>query len=262
MSARGDYLLSAAITGGPAVRAWSLDRSGANGRPLVAGVQLTDPLGLAISPDGRLVLATDSSTGLWVAPVNRTDRLPAVPATRIAGLSGVAAMEFTGPARAVAAAHNELVFLRFGGLGRGSASVALFPRGIGGVPEYAVDYRNSRMAVSPDGSRLAVLELESAELEVVPLPGRDWHTYIGPQNTPTERVSLGVSVAGRRRVSPPAYAPTAASHACRMAQPAAGSLSSRSAPNRHAMRIATAVTATMIVEIALISGVTPNLTRP
>ena len=32
------------------------------------------------------------------------------------------------------------------------------------------------------------------EAQVVPLPGRDWHTYIGPENTPTERVSLGVSV--------------------------------------------------------------------
>jgi quercetin dioxygenase-like cupin family protein len=32
------------------------------------------------------------------------------------------------------------------------------------------------------------------EAEVLPLPGRDWHTYIGPHNTPTERVSMGVSV--------------------------------------------------------------------
>jgi quercetin dioxygenase-like cupin family protein len=32
------------------------------------------------------------------------------------------------------------------------------------------------------------------EATVVPLPGRDWHTYIGPENIPTERVSLGVSV--------------------------------------------------------------------
>jgi quercetin dioxygenase-like cupin family protein len=28
----------------------------------------------------------------------------------------------------------------------------------------------------------------------VPLPGRTWHTYLGPDNTPTERVSMGVSV--------------------------------------------------------------------
>lgn len=33
-----------------------------------------------------------------------------------------------------------------------------------------------------------------AETAVTPLPGRDWHTYVGPQNTPTERVSMGVSV--------------------------------------------------------------------
>jgi quercetin dioxygenase-like cupin family protein len=32
------------------------------------------------------------------------------------------------------------------------------------------------------------------EAEVIPLPGRNWHTYIGPHNTPTERVSMGVSV--------------------------------------------------------------------
>jgi quercetin dioxygenase-like cupin family protein len=33
-----------------------------------------------------------------------------------------------------------------------------------------------------------------SEADVVPLPGRDWYTYVGPNNTPTERVSLGVSV--------------------------------------------------------------------
>ena len=183
-SGRGDYLLSAAITGGQAVRAWPLDRTGSNGRPLVAGVQLTDPLGLAISPGGRLVMVNDSSTGLWVAPVRSQNRLPVVPATRIAGLSGVTAMEFTGATQAVAAARTNLAFLRFGGESRGSAGVALFPRGIGGVPDYAVDYRNSGMAVSPDGSRLAVLELAYAELEVVPLPGRE-STALGRTSLPT-----------------------------------------------------------------------------
>ena len=32
------------------------------------------------------------------------------------------------------------------------------------------------------------------EATVFPLPGRNWHTYIGPENVRTERVSLGVSV--------------------------------------------------------------------
>jgi quercetin dioxygenase-like cupin family protein len=32
------------------------------------------------------------------------------------------------------------------------------------------------------------------EAEVFPLPGRNWHTYVGPANIPTERVSFGVSV--------------------------------------------------------------------
>lgn len=33
-----------------------------------------------------------------------------------------------------------------------------------------------------------------AEAQVHPLPGRDWHTYIGPPETPTQRVSMGVSI--------------------------------------------------------------------
>jgi quercetin dioxygenase-like cupin family protein len=32
------------------------------------------------------------------------------------------------------------------------------------------------------------------EARIHPLPGRDWFTYIGPPETPTERVSMGVSV--------------------------------------------------------------------
>ena len=32
------------------------------------------------------------------------------------------------------------------------------------------------------------------QADITPLPGRDWHTYIGPHNAPTERISMGVSV--------------------------------------------------------------------
>ena len=32
------------------------------------------------------------------------------------------------------------------------------------------------------------------EAPITPLPGRDWYTYVGPQNAPTQRVSIGVSV--------------------------------------------------------------------
>ncbi|HYM82618.1 MAG TPA: cupin domain-containing protein [Candidatus Dormibacteraeota bacterium] len=39
-----------------------------------------------------------------------------------------------------------------------------------------------------------IRRVERAEAGRVPLPGRDWFTYIGPENTPTERVSMGVSV--------------------------------------------------------------------
>ncbi len=33
-----------------------------------------------------------------------------------------------------------------------------------------------------------------SEADVVALPGRNWYTYIGPQNAATERVSIGVSI--------------------------------------------------------------------
>jgi len=172
-STRADFLLAAPITNGQAVRVWRLDRPGANPPPARAGVQLTDPLGMAVSPDGHLVLVNDSSTGLSVAPVPRTDAVSVVPATRITGLSGVAAMEFLSPSRAVAGARAELVFLRFGEAGRGAAAAKLSPRGVGGVPDYATDFRDSRLAVSPDGSRVAVLNLNGGELEIVPVPGRN-----------------------------------------------------------------------------------------
>ena len=172
-SSRADFLLAAPITNGQAVRVWRLDRAGANPSPNRTGVQLTDPLGMAVSPDGRLVLVNDSSTGLSVAPVRRADAAAVVPATRITGLSGVAAMEFLSPTRAVAGSRTELVFLRFGEAGRGAAAAKLSPRGVGGVPGYATDFRDSRLAVSPDGSRVAVLDLSGGELEILPMPGRN-----------------------------------------------------------------------------------------
>ncbi|MGC3992645.1 MAG: TIR domain-containing protein [Propionicimonas sp.] len=168
-----DFILAAPITRGQKVRLWPL---GAGGHPTArtAGVQLTDPLGLAASPDGALVLVNDASTGLWVASVRGGGA--ELPTTRIAGMAGVGALAFTGPTRAVAAARTELAFLDLGGVGRDAASVALAPRPVGGVPEYAVDYRSSVMAISPDGSRIAVLENSAATLEVVPLPGRSGTT--------------------------------------------------------------------------------------
>jgi len=173
-SSRADFLLAAPIANGQAVHVWRLDRAGQDRAGVKAGVQLTDPLGMAVSPDGRLVLVNDSSIGLSVAPVPGSDAAsPAVPSTRIAGLSNVAAMEFVSSTRAVAAARTELVFLRFGEAGRGAASTKLAPRLVATVAEYAIDYRNSRMAVSPDGSRVAVLDLLTAEVEIVPLPGRN-----------------------------------------------------------------------------------------
>jgi quercetin dioxygenase-like cupin family protein len=36
--------------------------------------------------------------------------------------------------------------------------------------------------------------VERDEASVTPLPGRDWHTYMGPPDTPSERVSMGVSI--------------------------------------------------------------------
>ena len=33
-----------------------------------------------------------------------------------------------------------------------------------------------------------------AEAAITPLPGRDWFSYIGPENTETKNVSVGVSV--------------------------------------------------------------------
>jgi quercetin dioxygenase-like cupin family protein len=39
-----------------------------------------------------------------------------------------------------------------------------------------------------------IKRVSRAETEVLPLPGRDWHFYIGPENSGTNRVTLGVSV--------------------------------------------------------------------
>ena len=39
-----------------------------------------------------------------------------------------------------------------------------------------------------------IKRVSRAEAAVLPLPGRDWHTYLGPHNAATERISFGVSV--------------------------------------------------------------------
>jgi quercetin dioxygenase-like cupin family protein len=39
-----------------------------------------------------------------------------------------------------------------------------------------------------------ITRVARSEAEVVPLPGRTWHSYFGPWNSPARQVSLGVSV--------------------------------------------------------------------
>ena len=41
---------------------------------------------------------------------------------------------------------------------------------------------------------MAMKRVSRDEAEIYPLPGRDWHTYLGPDNIPTERISFGVSI--------------------------------------------------------------------
>lgn len=51
-----------------------------------------------------------------------------------------------------------------------------------------------------------ITRVSRSEAARTPLPGRDWFTYIGPENTSTERVSVGVSV------FPPGSRPTGHVH--------------------------------------------------
>jgi len=170
------YLLAADITRGSEVRGWSLAATGPElPAALRAPVPLTDVLGLAISPDGAIVLANDSSGLYATASLDATGEVTssaAIPPTRIPGVSGVTAAEFLTPDTAVAAVRSGLAFLHFGPPGAGVFATPLQPRPQIALPSYASDHRSSAIAPSPDGTRLAVLELALAQLEVVPLsPG-------------------------------------------------------------------------------------------
>ncbi len=39
-----------------------------------------------------------------------------------------------------------------------------------------------------------IKRVERSETEIFPLPGRDWHLYFGPENSPARNITLGVSV--------------------------------------------------------------------
>lgn len=192
-SSQAGYLLATPITAGQRVSVWSLDEVGYRRRPsATAAVQLTDPLSLAISPNGRRVLVNDSASGVSAAAIDASGS-PDGPVTPIPGLLGAGAMEFTGNAAAVVAVRNQVAFLDLAGPGRGLSAQPLRTRGIGGVAEYASDARSSALAVSPDGTRLAVFDVAGYELEVLPTsgsggrarrlavePGASYDSFFGP----------------------------------------------------------------------------------
>jgi quercetin dioxygenase-like cupin family protein len=39
-----------------------------------------------------------------------------------------------------------------------------------------------------------ITRIARSDAAVVPLPGRTWHDYLGPQNSPAKNVSIGVSI--------------------------------------------------------------------
>ena len=53
---------------------------------------------------------------------------------------------------------------------------------------------------------MSMKRVSRAEAEVYPLPGRDWHSDLGPESIPTKRISFGVSVALRDRIRRPGTA--------------------------------------------------------
>lgn len=176
---RLDYLLSAPVFGGAQVTAWPMTKLvDGGGAPLAATVQVGDPLGMAVAPDGGFLLINDSASGLSIAtlaPVGEEVEGGATPngvTTRVPGVSGVTSMEFVSNDRALVAAGSRVAVLQIGGTGRGAPSVPLVPRGVGAVSTYASDARSSNLAVSPDGTRVAVLEKRDAALQIVQVPGR------------------------------------------------------------------------------------------
>lgn len=176
---RLDYLLSAPVFGGSQVFAWSMTKRVDGGAaPLAAAVQVSDPLGMAVAPDGGFVLINDSASGLSIgtlAAVGEDSEDGAAPTgvtARVPGLSGVTSMEFVATDRALVATGARIALLQIGGTGRGAPSTPLVPRGVSAVSGYASDFRSSNLAVSPDGTRVAVLENRDATLQIVQVPGR------------------------------------------------------------------------------------------
>ena len=170
-SSRAGYLLADPITAGQRVSVWPLDRVGYHRAPnATAAVQLTDPLGLAISPNGRRVLVNDSASGVSWAAIDPAGR-PDGPVTPVPGLLGAGAMEFIDTAKAVVTVRNQVAFLDLAGPGRGVSAQKLRPRSVGGLAEYASDARSSAMALSPDGTTLAAFDIFDYLLELLPTPG-------------------------------------------------------------------------------------------
>ncbi len=194
-SSRGDRLLSAQIGNGHQVTAWSLDRSGSGkGAVRTAEVQISDPLGLAVSPDGHYLLVSDSASGVSAAAMaapNDPFAATRFPSSRIPGLDGAGAMEFFSPNRAVIAARNQLAFLTLGGPGRGLTSQRLVPRSASALPGYATDSRSSTLAVAPDGANLAVFESSLGTVELVPVPGHGGRSLAAAEVVSAGTQSLG-----------------------------------------------------------------------
>jgi quercetin dioxygenase-like cupin family protein len=49
-------------------------------------------------------------------------------------------------------------------------------------------------SAAPGGETVMFTRIARSETAVTPMPGRDWHSYVGPATVPTEHLSMGVSV--------------------------------------------------------------------
>lgn len=173
-SDRGDFVTESLVRNASRVGIWPTGVVAEETPPLYADVRLASPRALTVSRDGKALLVEDS-TGLFLAGVR--SRGAATEGTdfplELTGLGAVSGLAFLDIAeRFVVASGESISFWDTRSLGRLTQRTPLAARAECTAFPYSFDCRSSLISVSPDGSRLAIVDLAAVQVEVVVLPGQ------------------------------------------------------------------------------------------
>ena len=170
----GNFVMRWPAKNGDEVAIWPMNRAAVAEAPYLAALRMTDVRRMTTNRKGTHVLV-DDSTGLFLARVHaRAHGAGNELAIRLSGVGATSGMQFLADTGLFATSSGQAVAIwRIDSSSRSRQALSLKPRAVCTSYPYPDDCRSSTLALSSNGSRVAVIDNQRLILELLPARGQN-----------------------------------------------------------------------------------------